>query len=228
MLQRRISGVVGAEAGKGFVLGEDDGAGVAAALDHARAGRREWTRGPSRRPRSARCPETDALAPRPLPVRSAQLSRSRMRGIAAHRVRLRIQRVSPRATADVGNSTACGIQWDFMGFHGQYMGNARISAAFQACLTARSCLVLARSTPVDKSVDSESRSTHDCASSQLGKHASRLWRRRRRDAATSSRSASATTVASPLPIAAMRDRAGRALIAQSAGQRARRDGQRPR
>ena len=35
MLQRRISGVVGAEAGEGFVLGEDDGAGVAAALDDA-------------------------------------------------------------------------------------------------------------------------------------------------------------------------------------------------
>ena len=35
MLQRRVSGVVGAEAGEGFVLGEDDGAGIAAALDHA-------------------------------------------------------------------------------------------------------------------------------------------------------------------------------------------------
>ena len=35
MLQRRISGVVGAEAGEGFVLGEDDGAGIAAALDDA-------------------------------------------------------------------------------------------------------------------------------------------------------------------------------------------------
>ena len=35
VLQRRVGGVVGAEAGEGFVLGEDDGAGVAAALDHA-------------------------------------------------------------------------------------------------------------------------------------------------------------------------------------------------
>ena len=34
MLQRRIAGVVGAEAGKGFVLGEHDGARVAAAFDH--------------------------------------------------------------------------------------------------------------------------------------------------------------------------------------------------
>ena len=40
MLQRRISGVVGAEAGKGFMLGEDDGARIAAALDHAAQERR--------------------------------------------------------------------------------------------------------------------------------------------------------------------------------------------
>src|SRR5918997_1556517 len=33
VLQRGIGGVVGAEAGKGFVLGKDDGSGVAAALD---------------------------------------------------------------------------------------------------------------------------------------------------------------------------------------------------
>ena len=35
MLQRRVGGIVGAEAGEGFVLGKDDGARVAAALDHA-------------------------------------------------------------------------------------------------------------------------------------------------------------------------------------------------
>jgi hypothetical protein len=35
MLQRRVGGVIGAEAGEGFVLGEDDGAGVAAAVDDA-------------------------------------------------------------------------------------------------------------------------------------------------------------------------------------------------
>ena len=34
MLQRGVSGVVGAEAGEGVMLGEDDGAGIAAALDH--------------------------------------------------------------------------------------------------------------------------------------------------------------------------------------------------
>ena len=34
VLQRRICGVIGAEAGEGFVLGEDDGAGIASALDH--------------------------------------------------------------------------------------------------------------------------------------------------------------------------------------------------
>ena len=35
MLQRGVSGVVGAEAGECFVLGKDDGSGVAAALDDA-------------------------------------------------------------------------------------------------------------------------------------------------------------------------------------------------
>jgi len=35
MLQRGISGVVGAEAWKGFVLGEDDRSGIAPAFDHA-------------------------------------------------------------------------------------------------------------------------------------------------------------------------------------------------
>ena len=35
MLQRRVGGVVGAEAGEALVLGEDDGLGVAAALDDA-------------------------------------------------------------------------------------------------------------------------------------------------------------------------------------------------
>ena len=35
VLQRRVGGVVGAEAGKGFMLGERDGAGVAAAFDDA-------------------------------------------------------------------------------------------------------------------------------------------------------------------------------------------------
>jgi hypothetical protein len=34
MLQRGICGVIGAEAGEAFVLGEDDGLGIAAALDH--------------------------------------------------------------------------------------------------------------------------------------------------------------------------------------------------
>ena len=115
VLQRRVGGVVGAEAGKGFVLGEDDGAGIAAALDDAAQERREWTRGPSRRPRSARCPETDALAPRPLPVRSARAIRSRTRVVTrAPRPGFEL-RVSPRATAYVGNSTASR---DTMGFYG--------------------------------------------------------------------------------------------------------------
>ena len=35
MLQRRVGGVVGAEAGEGLVLGEDDRAGIAAAFDDA-------------------------------------------------------------------------------------------------------------------------------------------------------------------------------------------------
>jgi hypothetical protein len=33
VLERRVGGVVGAEAGEGFVLGKDDGARIAAALD---------------------------------------------------------------------------------------------------------------------------------------------------------------------------------------------------
>ncbi len=36
MLQRGVGGVVGAKAGKAVMLGEDDGAGIAAALDHRR------------------------------------------------------------------------------------------------------------------------------------------------------------------------------------------------
>ena len=35
VLQRGVGGIVGAEAGKALVLGKDDGAGIAAALDHA-------------------------------------------------------------------------------------------------------------------------------------------------------------------------------------------------
>src|SRR5438874_13392781 len=94
-------------------------------------------RGLSHRPRSVRCPETDALAPRPLPVRSAQ---SVLRGRTysrVHRVRVRIKGLVPRATACVGNSTLCGIQWDFMGFNGQQLENGgflRLPLGFGAAL----------------------------------------------------------------------------------------------
>src|SRR3954451_20979191 len=100
---------------------------------------REWRRGPLHRPRSVRCPETDALAPRPLPVRSA---RAVPRGCAPSRTAFGSnQRVSPRATAFVGNSTLCGIQSDFVGFHGYNMENAgflqllpvRADGMFPAC-----------------------------------------------------------------------------------------------
>ena len=67
VLQRGVSGVVGAEAGEGVVLGEDDRAGIASALDHGAQEGRARKRDPSRPPRSAHCPETDAQAPRSTP-----------------------------------------------------------------------------------------------------------------------------------------------------------------
>ena len=84
----------------------------------------EWRRGPFRRPRSKRCPETDALAPpQQLPVRSARAISRGHASSRAHRVRVQ-NNGQPRATASVGNSSRCGIQWDSMGFYGQFVGNA--------------------------------------------------------------------------------------------------------
>ena len=70
VLQRGVGGVVGAEAGEGVMLGKDDGAGIAAAFDD---GAQEGGHGDAtlRVDRvQAHCPETDALAPRPTPVRA--------------------------------------------------------------------------------------------------------------------------------------------------------------
>src|SRR5690348_15934622 len=76
-----------------------------------------WTRGPSHRPRSKRCPETDAQAPRPLPSQRAS-RRSRKRAACALSRQRRINAVSPRAAVHVGNSGPHGKQWIFMGFNG--------------------------------------------------------------------------------------------------------------
>src|SRR3954470_780109 len=77
-----------------------------------------WRRAPSHRPRSARCPETDALAPRPLPVRSAQTVLRGGTSSRAHRVRVRIKGLLPAlqpVLVTQGFAGYNGILWVFMG-----------------------------------------------------------------------------------------------------------------
>src|SRR5256885_10320393 len=96
---------------------------------------REWTRGPSHRPRSAHCPETDALAPRQtLPVRCA---RAMVRGCAPSRAPRSIsnQRVSPRAPEMLVTQRLAGyngFSWELMGIHGKW----RIFGAFRRASVA--------------------------------------------------------------------------------------------
>ncbi|QNN67330.1 hypothetical protein H9L13_12105 [Sphingomonas lutea] len=141
VLQRRVGGVVGAEAGKGFVLGENDGARVAAPLDH----------------RAKECGDGDAALCIDRVQRAAleqmlkrhncspsqrASHRSREHGLAAPpRSNVEIG-FDPRATASVGNSTRQGTQWVFMGYH----GNSCRKLGFPRDLVGRkwicSCVVL--------------------------------------------------------------------------------------
>src|SRR3954451_1072439 len=78
----------------------------------------EWRRGPSHRPRSVRCLETDALAPRPLPVRSAQTVLRGRTYSRAHRVRVRIKglvHALQPVLVTQGLAGYNGILWVFMG-----------------------------------------------------------------------------------------------------------------
>src|SRR3569623_301119 len=88
----------------------------------------EWTRGTSHRPRSVRCPETDALAPpRSLPVRASASVRERTLSRTV-RVRLRINGSAPTLRGVLVTQQVAGyngILWVRMGFHGFW----RISAA---------------------------------------------------------------------------------------------------
>src|SRR3569833_1917364 len=88
----------------------------------------EWIRGLSRRPRSVRCPATDALAPpRSLPVRARAAVRGRTLSRTV-RVRLRINGSAPTLRGVLVTQQVAGyngILWVRMGFHGIW----RISAA---------------------------------------------------------------------------------------------------
>src|SRR5881397_3371365 len=77
-----------------------------------------WRRGLSHRPRLVRCPETDALAPRPLPVRSAQTVLRERTCSRAHRARVRIKGLVPAlqpVLVTQGSAGYNGILWVFMG-----------------------------------------------------------------------------------------------------------------
>src|SRR5690242_6902648 len=80
---------------------------------------RGWKRGLSHRPRSKRCPETDALAPLTLPFAAQTSPVAGVRHRRAFHVRLPDDWVSP-ALPSVSNSRGGGIQWDFVGLHGHF------------------------------------------------------------------------------------------------------------
>src|SRR4029450_11926625 len=91
---------------------------------------REWTRGPLHRPRSAHCPETDALAPRQTTPRSQRKEdRPQKRTVVHLRVRSESKGYSPALQSLLvtqGLAGNNGFSWDIMGFCGQ----SRISATF--------------------------------------------------------------------------------------------------
>src|SRR3954454_7397419 len=100
---------------------------------------REWKHGPSHRPRSKRCPETDALAPRALPVRA----RTAVRGNASPRttrVRVRIKGSDPALQPMLVTQWPWGyngILWDFVGNLGKWRNSAVCPAtlsAFRGCV----------------------------------------------------------------------------------------------
>src|SRR5206468_10726021 len=82
---------------------------------------REWKRGTSHRPRSKRCPETDAQAPRLLPVSQRKRTRSRKRASSHAPRHCQINGLAPRATAMLVTQPAPGyngFSWDIVGLHG--------------------------------------------------------------------------------------------------------------
>src|SRR3954469_4511706 len=110
-----------------------------------------WRRGPSHRPRSVRCPETDALAPRPLPVRSAQTVLRGRTCSRAHRVRVRIKGLVPAlqpVLVTQGFAGYNGILWVFMG----RSWKTADYCDFQWAAKARCSRPVLALNPVDKSV----------------------------------------------------------------------------
>src|SRR5690242_15848756 len=103
-----------------------------------------------------RCPETDALAPRHSPFAAQKLP---VHGSAAMPP---VPRYSgqfsglPRATANVGNPTGRGTQWDFVGLRGKSCEIAEMLAILRVPSSSRSSPVLHLG-PVDNSVCNHSR-----------------------------------------------------------------------